>query len=104
MSYRIILCLLLIFNSIYSFFEQAVSISDFLHYVALIGVFDITDLPATFRYSAARQLNRMKCELDPSIVQWTRVSDKTVTEVFMYDVINKQGFSLPIGHLEESRD
>jgi hypothetical protein len=103
MGYRIILCLLLIFYSIYSFFEQAVSVSGFLHYVALIGVLDITDLPVTFRYSAARQLNRMKCELDPSIVQWTRVSDKTVTEVFMYDVINKQGFSLAIGHLEESR-
>jgi len=58
----------------------------------------------TFGYSAARQLNRMKCEFGASVVQWTRVSDKTVTEVFMYDVIKKKGFSLAIGHLEESRD
>jgi len=46
----------------------------------------------------------MKSEFGASIVQWTRVSDKTVTEVFMYDVINKKGFSLAIGHLEDSRD
>jgi hypothetical protein len=58
----------------------------------------------TFRYSAARQLNGMKCEFGAFVVQWKRVSDKTVTEVFMYDVINKKGFSLAIGHLEESRD
>lgn len=43
-------------------FLKAVSISGFLHYVALFGVFDITDLPVTFRYSAAHQLNRMKRE------------------------------------------
>jgi hypothetical protein len=43
----------------------------------------------------------MKCEFG---AQWTRVSDKTVTEVIKYDVINKKGFSLATGHLEESRD